>query len=168
MSSMTGYGGVKLQLRSMNYEGLSEDVENASRAGGGYDTLFVSVCDESGLVLSSVKWNYDRNTSSLRLEGLHEGSYRLSVMGVRGDISRDGVRVNSLSRADEEWFSFPAKVAPLEAEYYYSSTPLEVTVSGGQEQVTTSEEIVQYPICSRLSFGFAFASTDVERMAVAR
>lgn len=39
MSSMTGYGGVKLQLRSMNYEGLSEDVENASRAGGGYDTL---------------------------------------------------------------------------------------------------------------------------------
>lgn len=54
MSSMTGYGGVKLQLRSMNYEGLSEDVENASRAGGGYDTLFVSVCDESGLVLSSV------------------------------------------------------------------------------------------------------------------
>ena len=53
MSSMTGYGGVKLQLRSMNYEGLSEDVENASRAGGGYDTLFVSVCDESGLVLST-------------------------------------------------------------------------------------------------------------------
>lgn len=168
MSSMTGYGGVKLQLRSMNYEGLSEDVENASRAGGGYDTLFVSVCDESGLVLSSVKWNYDCNTSSLRLEGLHEGSYRLSVMGVRGDISRDGVRVNSLSRADEEWFSFPAKVAPLEAEYYYSSTPLEVTVSGGQEQVTTSEEIVQHPICSRLSFGFAFASTDVERMVVGR
>ena len=96
----------------------------------------VSVCDESGLVLSSVKWNYDRNTSSLRLEGLHEGSYRLSVMGVRGDISRDGVRVNSLSRADEEWFSFPAKVAPLEAEYYLFINP---AGSNGQWRTGTSD-----------------------------
>lgn len=163
LSSSVSSEGVEFQLRPVGYEGAQEGAEEMSRSGNGYDALHLLLLDGTGRPVQGVKWSYDRSVSSLRLEGLHEGSYRLQIVGIRGNASHDGLQVNDQAGGDEVWLTFSGAARPLEAEYYYSSTPLDVTVSGGREQVSISGEVIQRPLCGRLAFGFAFASTDVER-----
>ena len=78
LSSSVSSEGVEFQLRPVGYEGAQEGAEEMSRSGNGYDALHLLLLDGTGRPVQGVKWSYDRSVSSLRLEGLHEGSYPVS------------------------------------------------------------------------------------------
>ena len=47
-----------------------------------YDFLDYYIVDENGKVVTDIKSKYKPETSEIVAEGLHEGSYRLLVLGV--------------------------------------------------------------------------------------
>ena len=105
--------------------------------------------DASGEAVPNLKGRYDSATSELRIEGLHEGDYRLLVLGIRGDAAADGVTVRPIRHLDEEWLTFPETLdSPLAAEYFYSQTPLRVVVHEGVPTGTRREVILAGRSCS--------------------
>lgn len=140
-----------------------------SRSGlreGGYDRVEFCVVDASGEAVPNLKGRYDSATSELRIEGLHEGDYRLLVLGIRGDAAADGVTVRPIRHLDEEWLTFPETLdSPLAAEYFYSQTPFEVVVhegaDGHTEEVILAGEVVQRRIVGRVDFSLSFRNPYV-------
>ena len=134
---------------------------------GSYDRVEFCVVDAAGAVVPNLKGRYDTATSELRIEGLHEGDYRLLVVGVRGDAAADGMSVHDIRHADEEWISFPADLhRPLGAEYFYSQTPFQVVVRSGAdghtEEVILADRAVQRRIVGRVDFSLTFRNPYVE------
>ena len=126
-----------------------------------YDRVEFVVVDENGDKVSGVKGLYDKNTSSMSLEGLHEGSYRILILGVKGDMTVDRAIINEIDHISEVWLSFPEDLAqPLACEYFHSVTPFTVknvfTQSGNEFIAEISEKIVQYRIVGRMDFAFSY------------
>lgn len=71
----------------MNYSEGNSRVE--SRQESRYDRLEFYVVDENGDRVEDTKGKYNPATSEISMEGLHKGSYRLLVLGVKGDESKD-------------------------------------------------------------------------------
>lgn len=151
---------------------MCEDFENGTSRSGfasatDYDNIEFCVTDSDGNVLSNIKGLYDRFSSEIRIEGLHEGDYRLLVLGIRGNAGADGVSVNRIGHIDDEWLRFPSELnKPLEAEYFYSQTPFSVTTqageSGNELAVAAEGEVVQRRIIGRADFHFEFNNPYVE------
>lgn len=151
---------------------MCEDFENGTSRSGfasatDYDNIEFCVTDSDGNVLSNIKGLYDRFSSEIRIEGLHEGDYRLLVLGIRGNAGADGVSVNRIGHIDDEWLRFPSELnKPLEAEYFYSQTPFSVTTqageSGNELAVVAEGEVVQRRIIGRADFHFEFNNPYVE------
>ena len=126
-----------------------------------YDKVEFVVVDENGNKVNGVKGLYDKNTSNMHLEGLHEGSYRILILGMKGDMATDKATIHRINHISEVWLSFPEDLAkPLECEYFYSATPFtvrKVFTSDGYELVTEiSEQIVQHRIVGRMDFIFSY------------
>ena len=126
-----------------------------------YDKVEFVVVDENGNKVNGVKGLYDKNTSNMHLEGLHEGSYKILILGMKGDMTADHATINRINHISEVWLSFPEDLAkPLECEYFYSATPFtvrKVFTSDGYELVTEiSEQIVQHRIVGRMDFIFSY------------
>lgn len=84
-----------------------------------YDRLEYCIVDENGNRVQNTKSKYNPLTAEIYVEGLHEGNYRLLVLGVKGDESQDGATIHDLNNADETWLEFPADLQkPLDAEYF--------------------------------------------------
>ncbi len=98
--------------------------------------------------------------------GLHEGDYRLLVLGIRGDAAADGVTVRPIRHLDEEWLTFPETLdSPLAAEYFYSQTPLRWSCTrvptGTRREVILAGEVVQRRIVGRVDFSISFRNPYV-------
>lgn len=132
-----------------------------------YDFLDYYIVDEGGKVITGIKSKYKPETSEIVAEGLHEGSYRLLVLGVKGDKENDRATVSKINDANDVWLSFPEDLAkPLECEYFYSDTPFEVTMNetegGKQETILTEETVVQHRIVGKVKFDFDFENKYIE------
>ena len=74
--------------------------------------------------------------------------YRLLVLGIQGDATKDKAIVHTPERIQDEWLAFPEDLQkPLEAEYFYSQIPFSVievqTADGIQETASITDEITQ-------------------------
>lgn len=139
-----------------------------------YDKLFYYITDNEGNVIDNVKSYYDSESGVIKAEGLHEGEYRLIVLGIDGDDSKDGVVVNNISHVDEDWIVFPESArTPLNAEYYYSQTDFVVrTITGSdgklQEVADIPDMIPQKRIITRIDFTFDFDNIYVANSVVSQ
>lgn len=157
--------GIVFKLQYDGYD--NETTRSATLRDADYDRVEFCVVDGSGTVVDNMKGLYDPYLSEIRIEGLHEGEYRLLVLGVRGDDSRDGVTIRSISHVDDEWLKFPSDIdRPLEAEYFYSQTPFSVITGNGAwgNEVTAviDGEVIQRRIIGRTDFSFEFNNIYVE------
>lgn len=140
---------------------LSSSNPDARQTLSNYDRVEFVVVDENGNKVHGVKGLYDKNTSNMSLEGLHEGSYRILILGMKGDMTADQATINRIGHISEVWLSFPEDLArPLACEYFYSATPFtvrKVTTPQGNEFVAEiSERIAQRRIVGRMDFVFAY------------
>ena len=132
-----------------------------------YDFLDYYIVDENGKVVTNIKSKYKPETSEIVAEGLHEGSYRLLVLGVKGDKENDGATVNKITDINDVWLSFPEDLSkPLDCEYFYSDTPFDVTITesegGKQETILSEEAVTQRRIVGKVKFDFDFENMYIE------
>ena len=149
------------KLYDMNYSEGNSRVE--SRQESRYDRLEFYVVDENGDRVEDTKGKYNPATSEISMEGLHEGSYRLLVLGVKGDESKDRAVIYQPKHLSDAWLSFPEDLQkPLEAEYFYSQTPFTVSVrqtgTGNQEVAAIRQDVSQQRIIARADFEFGYAN----------
>lgn len=143
----------------------TRSVESASRAV--YDFLDYYIVDDTGKVVTGIKSKYKPETAEIVAEGLHEGSYRLLVLGIKGNKENDRVTVNKVTDVKDVWLSFPEDLSkPLECEYFYSDTPFDVTVTvtedGRQEIISSEESATQHRIVGKVKFDFEYENLYIE------
>lgn len=129
-----------------------------------YDRLEFYVVDENGNRVKDAKGKYNPSTSEISVEGLHEGDYRLLVLGIKGDENQDRAVVYQPERIEDAWLVFPEDLQkPLEAEYFYSQTPFTVSIqqgeNGNQEVASIRQDIRQQRIVSRIDFEFVYPNS---------
>lgn len=140
---------------------LSSPNINTRQVLSNYDKVEFVVVDESGNRVYGVKGVYDKETSNMSLEGLHEGSYRILILGMKGDMSADKATIHAIDNISDVWLSFPEDLAkPLDCEYFYSITPFSVrkvaSASGNEMVAEISERIVQRRIVGRMDLVFSY------------
>ena len=91
----------------LNRNGLERNVP--------YDRVEFCVADKQGYAVTSIKGMYDAASSELRFEGLQEGEYTLSIIGIKGDAQADGVTINPVVHISEPWLVFPSSLSRLPA-----------------------------------------------------
>ena len=170
--SPESFTGCTIRLQYAEYTD-SPDVRAARTQQADYDRVEICVVDETGIRVPDMKGRYDTSTATIRLEGLHEGNYRLLLLGIRGDITTDGATIRTIEHADDAWLSFPQALSrPLEAEYFYSNTPFtvesRVTPNGTELQAVIDDTIVQHRIIGRTDFTFTYHNPYVETALTSR
>lgn len=163
-SSTENKSGIIFKLQKQGYEGASSRASETETSL--YDQLHYFIVDENGNKVKDIKSYYEASTSEIYTEGLHKGDYRLLVLGIKGDPTKDQALVHTPERIQDEWLSFPENLQkPLEAEYFYSQTPFSIeerqTADGVQEVVSISQEIKQKRIISRVDFDFDYPNPYV-------
>ena len=153
----------------LQYDGFDDATSRSSniRLDAKYDRVEFCIVDAQGSTIEGIKSLYDPNSSEIKIEGLQEGSYTLSILGIIGDETRDGATISPIRNLDEVWLRFPSDIQkPLEAEYFYSRTPFTVVrrsdPSGDELISTTNDQIVQKRIIGRTDFSFDFNNPYVE------
>lgn len=163
--------GISFTLSPEDYAdagaGNSGPVQLTSAGPDGYDRVEFAVIDMDGKAVGGLKGFYDQQSSSVNIEGLREGSYRLLVLGVKGDYERDGVEFFRISDVSDTWMTFPEDMeSALSAEYFHSSTPFSVKAvhgDGGKELVAdVTGAISQRRVVGRLDFSHEFANPHTE------
>ena len=162
------YGGNETVFRLYS-AGFDNDVTRSREAltKAAYNFLDYYIVNESGKVVTGVKSKYKPETSEIVAEGLHEGCYRLLVLGVKGNKENDSAVVNKITDANDVWLSFPENLnRPLECEYFYSDTPFEVNIveaEGGKYETVSSEGTVTlHRIIGKVKFDFDFENMYIE------
>lgn len=145
-SSTTNKSGILFKLQKDGYEGSTSRIFGKETSP--YDELHYFIVDENGEKVKNIKSYYEASTSTIYTEGLHKGNYRLLVLGIQGDATKDKAIVHTPERIQDEWLAFPEDLQkPLEAEYFYSQTPFSVievqTADGIQETASITDEIPQ-------------------------
>lgn len=163
--------GISFTLSPEDYAdagaGNSGPAQLTSAGPDGYDRVEFAVIDMDGKAVGGLKGFYDQQSSSVNIEGLREGSYRLLVLGVKGDYERDGVEFFRISDVSDTWMTFPEDMeSALSAEYFHSSTPFSVKAvhgDGGKELVAdVTGAISQRRVVGRLDFSHEFANPHTE------
>lgn len=153
------------RLRKSTFGG-DEKRTNIS-SDGKYDKVYYYITDQEGNVFDNVKSYYDNASGTIKVEGLHEGAYKLLVLGIDGDENKDGAQINDISHITENWIVFPETlVHPLYAQYFYSQTPFVVEMEEGsdgkwQEVAQIPDRITQKRIVTRIDFGFSYKNIYV-------
>ena len=166
----TAQHGIVVKLRYDAYRG---ETRSALRQTADYDRVEYCVVDGAGSVVGNVKGVYDTDSSELKIEGLHEGDYRLLLLGIRGDWRNDGIDVRKMVHIEDTWITFPDEILkPLGAEYFYSQTPFTVTArntgSGNEQTTDLPAEIIQNRIVGRTDFSFVFNNTYVRTAVLSK
>lgn len=159
------------KLYDVGYSGTLSRASTLEEAR--YDRLEYCIVDENGNRVRDTKSKYNPSTSEIYVEGLHEGNYRLLVLGVKGNESLDRATIHELNHIDETWLEFPEDLQkPLDAEYFYSQTPFTVTVqqgTGGKQEVATiRQDVKQQRIISKVDFEFAYNNPYVRTAVTAK
>ena len=142
-------------------------------AADGYDRVEFAVVSEDGTAVGNLKGFYDRPSSTIKIEGLAAGKYRLLVLGVKGDLQKDDAEIHRIAHESDLWLSFPEDMdRPLSAEYFHSSTPFEVrtvsTPEGDTQVADVAGSIVQKRMVGRMDVDFVFSSPYIESSVVSR
>lgn len=94
-----------------------------------YDRMEHYIMDADGQIVTNIRTAYNPSTSEIVAEGLHEGSYVLLTLGIRGDYTSDKANIHRIQSATDTWLTFPDTLDhPLRAEYFYSRTPFHVSL----------------------------------------
>lgn len=146
-------------LMQSDYDG--EAAPTTKSTATPYDRLEHYIMDADGQVVTNIRTAYNPSTSEIVAEGLHEGSYVLLTLGVRGDYASDKADIRSIQSATDTWLTFPETLdRPLEAEYFYSRTPFQVslveTEDGRHEVASLQQQVVLRRIVGRIDFDFAY------------
>lgn len=166
------YEGTVFRLRPAGYSG--PETRSGQDSGMRYDRLYYHITDGHGSVVRNLKSWYDPSSSEIHVEGLHEGSYALIVLGIVGNESDDNAVVNELSDSNDPWLVFPEDMdRPLRAEYFYSQTPFKVTETmtpeGVRHEISSIPEYIrQERIISRVDFSFSYANRYVSNAVVSK
>lgn len=157
-------GGIRVGLWHAGF-GDGESTRQAALAF--YDRVEFAVVDEDGCVVENMKGYYDGRSSSIYLEGLYPGEYRMLIMGVKGDMRQDGAEFSKISHVSDVWLSFPEDdVRPLACEYFYSSTDFSVVQETAADGIVMSadlpESIEQKRIVGRLDMPVRFNNAYME------
>ena len=160
-----GSDAMSFRLQYVGYD--NQNSRSDLRQEADYDRVAFCVVDDSGTAVPGIKGQYNATSSEIRIEGLQEGSYRLLVLGVRGDAEADRATIREIARIDDQWLCFPSDLQqPLTAEYFYSQTPFRVVAQAGDRGYVLvpqmEEDPVQRRIIGRTDFEFSFNSLYVE------
>lgn len=157
--------GITFTLRTAGYDNLS------SRSGISENTRYSRVeyyiVDEHDELVKNIRTQYDTNNSEIMVEGLHSGNYRLLILAIKGDETKDRAIVHRLQHAADVWLTFPEDLQkPLEAEYFYSRTPFTVSAvhseQGDHEVTSLQTEVSLKRIAGKAVFDFRFRNPYVE------
>lgn len=138
---------------------------------GSYDRVEFMVTDEDGDRVGDIKGYYDAAASEIRIERLYEGSYRLSVIGIRGEWESDGAVFRDAGHESDVWLEFTgAESGHVNAEYFHASVPFSVVSSTGPDGNEVSTEIpgkVQLRrIIGRTDFNVHFRNPYIEKAVI--
>lgn len=86
-SSTTNKSGILFKLQKDGYEGSTSRISRKETSP--YDELHYFIVDENGEKVKNIKSYYEASTSTIYTEGLHKGNYRLLVLGIQGDATKD-------------------------------------------------------------------------------
>lgn len=173
-ASVPGTSGDAVRV-SLSYGSIGQDSSSPAvraQSPAHYDHVEFLVCYAAdGNAVKGLKGFYDKETSSIEIEGLRAGEYRLNVLGIKGDSSADGAVINRISNESDVWISFPEDLGkPLAAEYFYSSTPFRVEYVPGPEGGTPSVDIPgsveQKRIVGRMDFSVEYRNPYVGSAAL--
>lgn len=153
----------------LRQDGFPGETKGAAPAAG-YDRVEILVAGKDGELVGNIKSMYESSSSTVNIEGLYPGEYNLLVLGINGEWQKDSISIGTPSDISDRWFSFPETLdGPLNAEYFYSSTPFTVKEdkgSGGYAFYSDlPESITQSRIISRLDFSLSFNNRYVETSA---
>lgn len=126
-----------------------------------YDRMEHYIMDADGQIVTNIRTAYNPSTSEIVAEGLHEGSYVLLTLGIRGDYTSDKANIHRIQSATDTWLTFPDTLdQPLRAEYFYSRTPFHVslveTEDGRHEVTSLQRQVVLRRIVGRIDFNFTY------------
>ena len=151
-----------IKLGAVDYE--NETTRSVAQDNDVYDRVDFYIMDENGEPVRGIKSYYIPETAEIVTEGLQKGKYTLLVLGVKGDISEDGVVINKLERISDVWLSFPEEPGkPLRADYYYSKTPFEV-VSKKTAEGYIEEVLLDKDSFSKSVTPSSFSSDAIDRL----
>lgn len=159
LTTTTDLSRTTFQLVQSDYEGENSPATKTIAAS--YDRLEHYIMDAEGQPVTNIRTAYNPSTSEIIAEGLHEGSYVLLTLGIRGDYASDKAEIRHLTSSTDTWLSFPETLdQPLEAEYFYSRTPFQVTLveteDGRHEVASLQQQVTLRRIVGRLDFNFAY------------
>ncbi len=118
LTTTTDLSRTTFQLVQSDYEGENSPATKTIAAS--YDRLEHYIMDAEGQPVTNIRTAYNPSTSEIIAEGLHEGSYVLLTLGIRGDYASDKAEIRHLTSSTDTWLSFPETLdQPLEAEYFY-------------------------------------------------
>lgn len=155
--------GILFHLSEEPYDG---ETPQTTRSTGEFSRVEHLIVTDDGDPISNIKSTYLPESRKILAEGLQTGSYKLLVLGIIGDESKDQATVHAISSIHDTWLSFPENLQrPLEAEYFYAQIPFSVSLnSNGQEESSLSEVSLKR-IIGKISFDFSY-NNDYVRTAV--
>lgn len=161
----TGHGtGISVAL---TYSGYAGDQTRTGPVPAHYDRVEFVVADMDGSVVGNIKGYYDMDASSVYIEGLYPGDYRMHIIGVKGNHEKDGAEFSPIGHTSEVWLSFPDdEVRPLSCEYFYSSTDFTVVQEASPDGMSMTTDmpgnIEQKRIVGRLDIPVRFNNAYME------
>lgn len=155
--------GILFHLSEEPYDG---ETPQTTRSTGEFSRVEHLIVTDDGDPVPNIKSTYLPESRKILAEGLQTGSYKLLVLGIIGDESKDQVTVHAISSIHDTWLSFPENLQrPLEAEYFYAQIPFTVSLNSQGKEESSLSEVSLKRIIGKVSFDFSY-NNDYVRTAV--
>ena len=155
--------GILFHLSEEPYDG---ETPQTTRSTGEFSRVEHLIVTDEGDPVPNIKSTYLAESRKILAEGLQTGSYKLLVLGIIGDESKDQATVHTISSIHDTWLSFPENLQrPLEAEYFYAQIPFTVSLNSQGKEESSLSEVSLKRIIGKVSFDFSY-NNDYVRTAV--
>lgn len=155
--------GILFHLSEEPYDG---ETPQTTRSTGEFSRVEHLIVTDDGDPVPNIKSTYLAESRKILAEGLQTGSYKLLVLGIIGDESKDQATVHAISSIHDTWLSFPENLQrPLEAEYFYAQIPFTVSLNSQGKEESSLSEVSLKRIIGKVSFDFSY-NNDYVRTAV--
>ncbi|WP_251967011.1 hypothetical protein NEE14_012945 [Parabacteroides sp. AD58] len=155
--------GILFHLSEEPYDG---ETPQTTRSTGEFSRVEHLIVTDEGDPVLNIKSIYLAESRKILAEGLQTGSYKLLVLGIIGDESKDQATVHTISSIHDTWLSFPENLQrPLEAEYFYAQIPFTVSLNSQGKEESSLSEVSLKRIIGKVSFDFSY-NNDYVRTAV--
>ena len=155
--------GIVFHLTEEPFDG---ETLQTTKSTGEFSRVEHLIVTDEGDPVPNIKSTYLAESRKILAEGLHTGSYKLLVLGIIGDESKDQATVHTISSIHDTWLSFPENLQrPLEAEYFYAQIPFTVSLNSQGKEESSLSEVSLKRIIGKVSFDFSY-NNDYVRTAV--